>query len=347
MICQPCLPPTTNPPQKLFVPRSIQRIKYTEKVAFAKRVDLKIPEDRITTTLKGLGLDVTNVTRLASKDGNTPTRTVKVMFVDAENRNKFVHTGLQVDSMHFLAEPATQNTKPVQCYICMQYNHVAKYCKTKQQVCAYCGESHRLDQCNAPKDTSKCCNCSGNHLATSIDCPKYKEQEKKAQNMVNQYTTTRQPTAWALVIRSTPEFPSLRNPLQPQHQHMTKDCLDEIITVLSSQMEKIIEETTNRLFLALQQKVAKLEKFTSFNLPTMIKSPTTTSSLTTTNDKTTTDVQVSNPDLPKESQIAKLTHKNKILLPRTITQGRIPSDGFEIRFHTTIGSGRILSGIIR
>ncbi|CAF1306598.1 unnamed protein product, partial [Adineta ricciae] len=105
------------------------------------------------------------------------------MFADAENRNTFVHTGLQVDSMHFPAEPATKNTKPVQCYICMQYNHLAKHCKTKKQVCARCGENHRLDQCTTPTDTSKCRN--GNHLASSVDYPKYKEQEKKAQNLVN------------------------------------------------------------------------------------------------------------------------------------------------------------------
>ena len=95
--------------RKLFVPRCIQRIKDTKKVALFKRVDREISEDRIMTWLNDLGLDATNVTRLTSKDGNTPTRTMKVMFADAANRNTFVHTGLQVDSMHFPAEPATQN----------------------------------------------------------------------------------------------------------------------------------------------------------------------------------------------------------------------------------------------
>ena len=36
-----------HPGAKIFVPRSIQRIKDTEKVAFVKRVDLELPEDRI------------------------------------------------------------------------------------------------------------------------------------------------------------------------------------------------------------------------------------------------------------------------------------------------------------
>jgi hypothetical protein len=133
-----------QPGAKVYVPRSIQRIKDTEKLAFVKRVDLEIPESRITEALKAVGLDVINVTRLTGKDGKTATQTVKISFSDVQNRNTFVHTGLQVDCMHFTAEPASQNTKPVQCYICLKYNHVAKYCKTKQQVCARCGDNHRM-----------------------------------------------------------------------------------------------------------------------------------------------------------------------------------------------------------
>ncbi|CAF2063150.1 unnamed protein product [Rotaria magnacalcarata] len=39
---------------KIFVPRSIQRIKDTEMVAFVKRVDLEIPDNRITEALPKL-----------------------------------------------------------------------------------------------------------------------------------------------------------------------------------------------------------------------------------------------------------------------------------------------------
>ncbi|CAF1960454.1 unnamed protein product, partial [Rotaria magnacalcarata] len=56
-----------------FVPRSIQRIKDTEMVAFVKRVDLEIPDNRITEALTKVGLDVINVIRLTRKDGNAPT----------------------------------------------------------------------------------------------------------------------------------------------------------------------------------------------------------------------------------------------------------------------------------
>lgn len=245
---------------KMYVPRSIQRIKDTEQVAFVKRVDLEISNDLITDSLKNAGLDVTNVTRLTSKDGNTPTRTLKITFSDVANRNTFVYTGLQVDSMHFNAEPATQNTKPVQCYICLKYNHVAKYCKTKQQICARCGENHRLDQCNAANDAPKCCNCKGNHLATSSDCSTYKDQSKRMQSLINQYSSANKPATPAPALQNNSEFPPLHNVNQHTQGNIQKHILDEILNVLSSRMEKIIEETTSKLFRALQEKIEKLEK---------------------------------------------------------------------------------------
>lgn len=249
-----------KPGAKIYVPRSIQRIKDTEKLAFVKRVDLEIPEDRITEALKAVGLEVTNVIRLTGKDGKTPTRTIKITFSDIHNRNTFVHTGLQVDCMHFTAEPATQNSKPVQCYVCLNYNHIAKYCKTKQQICARCGDNHRMDQCTANSDAVKCHNCKGNHLATASDCPQYKEQEKRMLNMINQYTSSSKPTTPAPAIYDLLQFPPLPTTSQRQQDHLQNDFLDQMISVISSKMEKIIEETTNRLFQKLQQKIKMIEK---------------------------------------------------------------------------------------
>ncbi|CAF0819288.1 unnamed protein product [Adineta ricciae] len=245
---------------KVYVPRSIQRIKDTEKMAFVKRVDLEIPDDRIRAALTAVGLDVTNVIRLTSKDGKTPTRTIKISFNDVQNRNTFVHTGLQVDCMHFTAEPASQNNKPVQCYICLQYNHVAKYCKTKQQVCAKCGENHKSDQCSVANDAAKCHNCKGNHLATSDDCPVFKDQEKRMLNLVNQYATAIKPTTMVPALHDINHFPPLPNVFQQRQDSFQNDLFDQMFNAFSSKMEKLIEETTSRLFRKLQTKIKYIEK---------------------------------------------------------------------------------------
>lgn len=249
-----------QPDAKIYVPRSIQRIKDTEKLAFVKRVDLEISEGRITEALKAVGLDVTNVTRLTGKDGKTPTRTIKVSFSDVQNRNTFVHTGLQIECMHFTAEPASQSSKPVQCYICLKYNHIAKYCKTKQQVCARCGDNHRMDQCTVASEAVKCYNCKGNHLATSNDCTHYREQEKRVLNMINQYSTSSKSVTTAPAIYDLNQFPPLPTMSQQQQDYLQNGIFDQVINILSSKLEKIIEETTNRLFQKLQQKIEKIEK---------------------------------------------------------------------------------------
>ncbi|CAF1093504.1 unnamed protein product [Rotaria sp. Silwood1] len=186
---------------------------------------------------------------------------MKITFADPQNRNTFIHTGLQVDSMHFIAEAANQNTKPVQCYICLKYNHVAKYCKMKQQICARCGENHRIEQCTAASDVVKCCNCKGSHVATSSECATYKEQEKRINNLINEYSAPNTPTKTAPAIHDLNEFLSLPNLLQHQQEHIHNKLFDEIINVLSSKMEKIIEETTSRLFQTLLKKMKKIENF--------------------------------------------------------------------------------------
>lgn len=244
-----------HPNAKTFVPRSIQRIKDTERIAFVKRVDLDIPESRMTQALKDVGMLVTNVDRLRSKDGNTPTRTVKITFEDASNRNTFIRTGLQVDSMHFSAEAANHNSKPVQCYLCLKYNHIAKYCKTKQQICLRCGENHRADQCNVGDDKLKCCNCKGNHLATSIECSFYQEQEKRMKKLINQYTTKANSS-----VTTTPPSLHSNTDFPPLPAAMPQDFFNKIIEVLSNKMEKIIEEITQRTMNTLQKKIEKMEK---------------------------------------------------------------------------------------
>ncbi|CAF3855832.1 unnamed protein product [Rotaria sp. Silwood1] len=244
---------------KVYVPRSIQRIKDTEKVVFVKNVDIEISESRITEALKDVGLDAVDVVRLTNKVKNMPTTTIKITFIDPQNRNTFVHTGIQVDSTHFVAEPATQNTKPVQCYICLKYNHVAKYCKTKQQICARCGDNHQMGQCTAAPDLLKCCNCKGNHLATSNDCSKFIEQEKRLQNMANQYTTSYKATTIPS-LKDLQEFPSLPSIAHRQQEHLHSDILNKVVNILSSKMEKIIEETTSRLIKSFQQRIKTIEK---------------------------------------------------------------------------------------
>ncbi|CAF3391138.1 unnamed protein product [Rotaria socialis] len=282
-------------------------------VAFVKRVDLEITDNRISEALTKVGLDVTNVTRLNRKEGNIPTSTIKITFKDANNRNTFIHTGLQVDLMHFNAEAASQNKKPVQCYICLQYNHVAKYCKTKQQICAKCGDNHRIEQCTAANDAIKCNNCKGKHLATANECPNFLEQEKRMLNLINQYSSTNSPTTTTPLLHDSNEFPSLPNMYQRQQDLIHNDILDELINLLTSKMEKIIEETTKRLFKSLQQKIKNIEETIS-SVETLINDDATSSSSFSDSDE---DVQIVNTKNQKQPPTPTTKPKKQINKPTT------------------------------
>ncbi|CAF4902802.1 unnamed protein product [Rotaria socialis] len=162
--------------------------------------------------------------------------------------------------MHFNAEAASQNKKLVQCYICFQCNHVAKYCKTKQQICAKCGDNHRIEQCTAGNDAIKCNNYKGKHLETANDCPNFLEQEKRTLNLINQYQSTSSPAITTPLLHDSNQFPSLLNMHQHQQGQLHNDIFDELINLLTTKMKKIIEETTKRLFKSLQQKIKKANK---------------------------------------------------------------------------------------
>ncbi len=131
----------------VYIPRSIQRIMENIKEAFVKKVDVEISDDAIKRTLDEQAFKFVKITRLTNKE-KMLLKTVKIIFLDSTNRNLFIKLGLQIDSMHFIAEPANHNHKPSQCYKCFKYGHVAKYCKVDNQICSRCGgENHRFDNC--------------------------------------------------------------------------------------------------------------------------------------------------------------------------------------------------------
>ncbi|CAF1272863.1 unnamed protein product [Rotaria magnacalcarata] len=284
-------------------------------VTFVKRVNLEIPDNRVAEALTKAGLDVVNVTRFNRKEGNISTSTIKITFKDGNNRNRFIHTGQKVDSMHFNGEAALQNKNPVKCYICLQFNYVAKYCKTKQQTCAKCGDNHRIEQCTGANHAIKCNNCNGKHLATANDCSNFLEQEKRTLNLINQYSSTSSPKTTSPLLHDGNEFPSLPNMYQQQQGLLHNDILDELINLLTSKMEKIIEETTKRLFKSLQQKIKKIKEIIS-SVETLINDDATSPSFSDSGE----DVQIINPKDKKQSTTTTTTKpKKQINKPITVS----------------------------
>ena len=57
--------------------------------------------------------------------------------------------------------------KPVRCYKCQKFGHIAKLCKGTKR-CAKCGGEHDYGECDEVRP--KCCNCGGGHSAAYWGC---------------------------------------------------------------------------------------------------------------------------------------------------------------------------------
>jgi hypothetical protein len=270
-------------PTVVYIPRSIQRILEVEKIAYVKRIDLEITEDEITEALSNKKFEFQSVTRLHNND-KVPLKTVKIVFNDSHNRNTFVKIGLQIDAMHFVAERANQNNIPTQCYKCMRFGHVTKYCNGQNNVCARCGDKHRSEQCTNLNKKLFCCNCKGEHTATSKECPMFKEQQRKMQRTIDSYTTSSSTISTISPnLNDSVEFPSLIK----SSQNSLEKIQVQIIDALTEKLLEMVEHATQKIYETLSQ---KLEQITQCLLAQTTTKNVDPNELTTTIEQDTQDI---------------------------------------------------------
>jgi hypothetical protein len=96
--------------------------------------------------------------------------------------------------------------EPKQCMKCQEYGHKALRCRSKNDICANCADTHRTSECSSP--IKKCSNCASDsstskhdHHASNRMCPAYIQQvelmrRKHPDNRYRFFPVISDPTSW-------------------------------------------------------------------------------------------------------------------------------------------------------
>ena len=115
------------------------------------------------------GLNVTG-TRLINKASGNSIHKVKVTFDLEEDKSKVdIRKRVMIGNTSCMIEEYKKKTRTMQCYKCQRYGHSQLQCYASER-CGRCAGTHSRRDCNSR--TSKCANCSGDHMSTDDRCPR-------------------------------------------------------------------------------------------------------------------------------------------------------------------------------
>ena len=126
--------------------------------------------------------------RMKSKRTGKDLPFIKIKSDDPKQAEALILGGLicQKTGIIFKVEKFRITPSIHQCFKCQGFGHKAQNC-TKTQRCVVCGEAHSHKDCpNRNKNTPKCANCRGPHVANYRGCPAYKDQAFRQHVVQNQ-----------------------------------------------------------------------------------------------------------------------------------------------------------------
>ena len=114
----------------------------------------------------------------------TPKRTAGSMvveFMDAEQANVALQTGLIWDSEYKKMELYNRAYRIQECFRCHKFDHISAQC-SGQQKCELCAENYRSEECLS-KDLGKwkCVSCGDPHRACDSKCPEFQKEVAQVQ----------------------------------------------------------------------------------------------------------------------------------------------------------------------
>lgn len=149
-----------------------------EIVGIIRGVDPDITDEELSHNIICRSRSITNVRRFKSLDKTTNTHknltTVAVHF----KGNSLPTDGVRICHRYYSVE--LYIPRVTQCFNCLRFRHVAKYCRSKVR-CQYCGNNHKSTDCDQTTNLH-CANCDGAHCGNSTECQHYIEEKQRVTN---------------------------------------------------------------------------------------------------------------------------------------------------------------------
>jgi hypothetical protein len=140
-------------------------------------VDIDFPVEDILEELRNN--EVTKVVRLQKSEGKTKVNTHSIILTfSSESLPERINLGWK---SHKVSEFIP---RPIQCYKCFRFGHIANACKASQLRCPKCSGPHSVTECKVTIEEKKCGNCGGPHSVTYKGCPKYHEAQQVCETAI-------------------------------------------------------------------------------------------------------------------------------------------------------------------
>lgn len=101
---------------------------------------------------------------------------------------------------------------PQQCFNCLKFGHVSKYCKKENPTCPKCSKIGHMKE-NCTTSYTRCYHCNGNHYSYDRKCPKYICESETINYQMKEKIPKYE--ALQIILSKHPEFENLYQPQQP------------------------------------------------------------------------------------------------------------------------------------
>ena len=233
---------------KVKVIKGINDVPEKAHKVVAIGVHQTISEDDIKTELAKNNVKINKVQRL--KYNGQPTRKVVIQFENEQDMKIALYSGIYFGRIRIRCESYRTTPQVTQCYKCQGFNHIAKDCKNAQK-CLRCVGAHKSIECpDKNKDSLKlkCSNCNGEHVASSKECPKFKEQIKVKADKAKARQEKLQNNLDNLVVRGI------------TFSNMVQNKTEKVQSVLAEKIQNNKKETELELGNIVQKLETKLEE---------------------------------------------------------------------------------------